>query len=76
MHFTVKEYLIYDAVISTPMSLSEAQALHNAAERYAVTVDEARRITDKVQEILFRNKWFGRPDSEIQHASDWKGERP
>ena len=58
------------------MSLSEAQAIHNAAVRYAVSDDEARKITDKVEEILFRNGWFGTPDSEIQHASDWKGEKP
>lgn len=74
--YKVKEYRIYRAVISTPMSVSEAQAFENAAKRYGVTVAEAQKATKNVQEILSRNGWFGSPDSEIRHASDWKEEKP
>ncbi len=69
--FTVKEYNIYREIINTPMSVSEDQALKNVANKYGVTVIEAKNASRKVQEILFRNKWFGSPDSEIRHASDW-----
>jgi len=74
--YTVKEYRIYRAVIDTPMSASEAQAYPNAAIQYGVTVTQARKATEKVQESLSRNGWFGSPATEIQHASDWKGEKP
>lgn len=74
--YKVKQYRIYRAVISTPMSVSEAQAFENAAKRYGVTVAEAQKATKKVQELLFRNGWFGSPDSEIRHASDWKEKKP
>ena len=74
--YTVKEYRIYRAVIDTPMSVSEAQAYQSAANQYGVTVAETRNVTEKVQKILSRNSWLGSPDSEIQHASDWKGENP
>ena len=72
--YKVKEYRIYRAVISTPMSVSDAQALENVAKRYGVTVEEAKKTTKKVLYILSRNGWFGSPDSEIRHASDWKEE--
>lgn len=74
--FTVKEYRIYRAVIDTPMSISEEQALQNAGKRYGVTADEAEKVTKKMQSILSKNKWFGSPESEIKHACDWKGEKP
>jgi hypothetical protein len=74
--FTVKEYKIYRAVIDTPMTIPEAQALQNAAKRYGVTVAEAQKATKKVQNILFSNKWFASPEAEIRHASDWKEEKP
>lgn len=74
--FTAKEYRIYRAVIDTPMSISEEQALQNAGKLYGVTPDEAKKIANKVQSVLFQNKWFGSPESEIKHASDWKGEKP
>lgn len=73
--FTVKEYKIYRAVIDTPMTIPEAQALQNAAKRYGVTVAEAQKATKKVQNILFSNKWFASPEAEIRHASDWNGEK-
>lgn len=74
--FTVEEYRVYRAVIDTPMSVAEQQALQNVAERYGVTAGEARKTVDKVQQALYRNSWTGSPDSEIQHASNWQGERP
>jgi hypothetical protein len=74
--FTVEEYRVYRAVIDAPMSVAEQQALQNVAERYGITAGEARKTVDKVQQALFRNSWAGSPDSEIQHASDWQGERP
>ena len=74
--FTVKEYKIYRAVIDTPMTIPEAQALQNAAKRYGVTVAEAQKTTKKVQNILSSNKWFASPEAEIRHASDWNGEKP
>ena len=69
--FTVKEYNIYRDIINMPMSVSEEQAIKNAANKYGVTILEAKNASKKVQEILFRNNWFGSPDSEIRHASDW-----
>ena len=74
--FTVNEYRIYRAVISAPMSVSEPEALESAAKRYGVTAAQARKATYKVQEILSRNGWFGTPESEIRHASDWEGKKP
>ena len=74
--FTVKQYQIYRDIIDTPMSISGAQALQNAAKRYGVTVAEAREATKKVQNILFSNKWFASPEAEIRHASNWNGEKP
>lgn len=71
--FTVKEYRINRAVIDAPMSVSEKQALENAAASNGVTVAEARQAAKKVQEILFQNSWYGSAESEIRHASDWKG---
>src|SRR6185295_14973921 len=71
--YTVKEYRIYRAVVDTPMSIPEAQALGAVARQFGVTTDVARKVTDKVQEALFRNKWFGGPESEIRRASDWNG---
>ncbi len=74
--FTVKEYRLYRAVIGAPMSVPEAQAIQNAAKRYGVTTTEAKKAVSKVQTILFKNDWLGgSPESEIKHASDWKGER-
>lgn len=74
--FTVEEYRVYRAVIDAPMSVAEQQALQNVAERYGITAGEARKTVDKVQQALYRNSWTGSPDSEIQHASNWQGERP
>lgn len=74
--YNVREYRIYHVIISTPMSVPEEQALKSTAKRYGVTVSEAREVADKVNDILIRNRWFGTPDSEIRHASDWKGEKP
>ena len=74
--FTVKEYKIYRAVIDTPMSITEDQALQNAGNQYGISASEAKNIVKKVQSILSQNKWFGRPQSEVKHASDWMQEKP
>lgn len=74
--FTVKEYRIYRAVIDTPMSVPEAQALQNVATKYGVSVEEVSTITDKVMDALSRNRWFGTAKSEIRHASDWSPNTP
>jgi hypothetical protein len=72
--FTVNEYRIYRAVINVPSSVPEQQALQNVATQYKIPVEDVRKVVNKVQKSLFDNKWFGTPESEIQHASDWKGE--
>lgn len=69
--FTVKEYNIYKEVVNAPMSISEDKALSNAAKKYGLNVEETEKAVNKVQQILFKNHWFGAPDSEIRHASDW-----
>lgn len=74
--FTVREYRIYRAVIDAPMSIPEAQVMENIGKRYGVTAAEAKKTVNKLQGILLRNKWFGSAESEIKHASDWKGEKP
>ena len=74
--FTVKEYRIYRSVISAPQSVPESQIMHNIANGQKISVDEVRKTTEKIQAILSKNKWFGTPESEVRHASDWKGEEP
>lgn len=74
--YTVKEYRIYRAVINTPMSVPEDQAIERAAKRYGVTAEAVQKATKKVQGILHSNKWFSSPDSEIRYASNWQGEKP
>jgi hypothetical protein len=74
--FTVNEYRMYRAVINAPSSVPEQQALQNIATRYKISVEEVRKVVNKVQKSLFDNKWFSTPESEIQRASDWKGEKP
>jgi hypothetical protein len=74
--FTVKEYRIYRSLIDTPMSVPEAQALQNVGKRFGVTAAEAKKIARKIQDILFRNEWYGSSDAEIKHATDWKSEKP
>jgi hypothetical protein len=74
--FTVNEYRMYRAVINTPSSLSEQEALQNVSRQYNIPVEELRKVVRRVQKTLFDNKWFGTPESEIRRASDWKGETP
>jgi hypothetical protein len=74
--FTVNEYKIYRAVLNVPSSVPEQLTLTNVANRYKIPVEDLRKVVNKVQKSLFDNKWFGTPESEIQHASDWKGETP
>jgi hypothetical protein len=72
--FTVNEYRMYRAVINAPSSVPEQQALQNVATQYKIPVEDVRKVVNKVQKSLFDNKWFGTPESEIQRATDWKGE--
>jgi hypothetical protein len=72
--FTVQEYRIYREVMDTPTDVSESKALDSVSQKYGVSVDEARKIVNAVQETLSNNNWFGTPESEIRRASDWKGE--
>lgn len=72
--FTVQDYRIYRAVIDTPMSVPENQALENVARQNGVSADEVRKVVKGVQQALSSNNWFGTPESEIRHASDWNGD--
>ncbi|MBL4885498.1 MAG: hypothetical protein JKY95_13300 [Planctomycetaceae bacterium] len=74
--YTVREYKIYRAVISTPFSVSDEQANRNTAELFSVSVEEVEKVTKKVLWILNGNDWFGSPEGEIQRASDWEDEKP
>lgn len=74
--YTVQEYRIYRALIDTPMSVSQDEALNRVAERYGITLNQAEAVIDKVQNALAANRWFGSPESEIQHASDWSDQEP
>ena len=74
--FTVKEYRFYRAVIDTPMSVSEEQALRTIGQRYGASPEEVRSAAEQVQETLSLNGWLGTPESEVRRASDWQGERP
>lgn len=74
--FTVRDYKLYRAVISSPASVPEREALQQAANAFGMSADEAKAAIRKVQRDLSRNKWFGSPESEIRHASDWNGETP
>jgi hypothetical protein len=70
--FTVQEYRIYREVMDTPMDVAESKALESVARKYGVSVDEARKSVNAVQEALSSNNWFGTPESEIRRATDWK----
>ncbi|MBT6157178.1 MAG: hypothetical protein HOH82_21185 [Planctomycetaceae bacterium] len=41
--YTVKEYKIYRAIIDTPFSVSEEQAVRNTAKRNSVSVEEEKK---------------------------------
>ena len=72
--FTVREYRVYRSIIDTPMSVPRDESIEAAASRYNMPVTEVKAAADKVQKVLFANKWYGSAEAEIQHASDWKGE--
>lgn len=72
--FTVQDYRIYRAVVGTPMGIPEDQAVEAVSRKNGVSVEEVREAMDKVRRILYSNNWFGTPESEIRHASDWGGE--
>ena len=68
--FTVNEYKMYRAVLDVPSTVREQQALQNVARQYEIPVEDLRKVVNKVQKSLFDNKWFGTPESEVQHASE------
>lgn len=74
--YTVREYRMYRSLIDTPMSVPEDQAIQAIAQEHRVTADDVRISLRKVEGVLTRNRWFGTPESEIRHASDWNGESP
>ena len=74
--FTVNEYRIYRAIMSTPMSIPESEAFEIAGKRCGVTAAQAEKMTKKVLRILTLNGWFGSPEFEIKHASDGQDEKP
>ena len=76
LSFTVKEYRLYHALMGMDMSISEEQALQNVGKLYDASPDEVRIASNKVQAVLLRNGWFGSPESELRHASDWESQQP
>jgi hypothetical protein len=73
--FTVQEYRLYRDILSAPSSVSEAQAIENAAQKHGIPAAVARDAVMRVQNELVTNGWFATPDAEIRHASDWTGEK-
>ena len=74
--FTVREYRMYQALMDTPMSVSEEDGHRRIARRFDTTPEDVDRRIQRVLETLHRNGWFGRPAQEIRRASDWNGESP
>lgn len=72
--FTVQEYRLYRAIISTPSTIPEAEAVEMAGRKHGVPPTEVRDAARHVQEVLLRNNWFASPVAEIRHAADWNGE--
>lgn len=71
--YTVKEYKIYQALIDTPMSISEDEAARRIGRQFEITPSEVDSIAERVNQILIRNDWFSSPEFEIRHATDWTG---
>lgn len=69
--YTMREYRIYRSVIDSPMDLSEDEALREVAGDYETSADEIKRISDRVQRILFSNGWLSTPEAELRRAVDW-----
>ena len=72
--YTVREYRMYRALVDTPVTLSEDEAIRGIAASNSVTEAEVKRVINNVQTTLMRNGWFGDPAQEIRRASDWNGE--
>lgn len=69
--FTMREYRMYRSIIDAPMSVSEADSVRRAAKEYGASEEDVKNAVGKVQDVLTANRWFGRPEVEIRHASDW-----
>lgn len=72
--YTVREYRMYRALIDTPITVSEEEAIRRIAETNGVAPAEADRIIRSVQNTIMSNEWAGLPAQEIRRASDWSGE--
>lgn len=72
--FTVREYRIYRAIIDAPMSIPEERTVAALSELQRIPPADVKQIAKKVQGILHGNRWYGTTQSEIRHASDWRGE--
>ncbi len=73
-NFTVQEYRLYREIISTPLSVPEAEAFEIAGRMHGVPPTAVHDAVKHVQEVLLQNNWSASPDAEIRHASDWNGE--
>jgi hypothetical protein len=77
--FLVREYRIYRDTMTALAAAPDAPdgpVLKKVAKKYGVTVAVVEKTIEKVQTALSKNHWFGQPEAEIAHASDWKGEKP
>ena len=74
--FTVREYRIYRSVATAPSFMTEDEVLKRSARQFGISTTQAKRVSDRVQALLLKNRWFGPPENEIRHATDWKGEKP
>jgi hypothetical protein len=72
--FTIQQYRIYREVITSPMSIPEAEVFDSVSRKHGVPSSVAHDAVDLVLQSLFKNGWFATPDAEIRHASDWNGE--
>lgn len=73
--FTVRDYRVYRFIVYTE-SLSEDEAVKEAARRYGLTPQAALATAKRVQEEMLTKKLWSTPEQEIRHASDWNGEKP
>ncbi len=51
--YTDREYAIYNEVINTPMSVSDAELYRRIGKKYGISPNEVERIADKVQREIF-----------------------
>lgn len=70
--YTLQEYEIYDFVINANMA--EEDAMEEMAKRFKLSVEEVKKITMKVMEILSENGWIGMSSENLRkRAVDYSG---